>query len=310
MAINLSIYVGKSLTDQQYAAYKQATNHLTDFVAKGKGSQLACSYSGWVITYGTGQIEINGRTVEVTAQDTITFPTPGASGTAMVIAKVNLATGVATIELKVGTTLTQNDLVANPTGIREVELYRFIYTTSAITSFVDKRVVTTMQETINALDTKYNTRVPANSLVLQDFSFFKPSVNQNITAGQTPTIALVRQVGGLSIDGSYYITLPKGYFYELDFGLAQLVSAGNGALAIARIVKSDGTATGYGTDAGAIGVTNATGRMDTPNGTHIIDLTGAGADVVIKYMLAYTDVNCTINKDSTFVKIKQYKKAV
>lgn len=162
----------------------------------------------------------------------------------------------------------------------------------------------------NSALSKLVARVPIGALVPTDISFFKPSANQAVTAGQTPTIALAKLIGGLTIDGSYFITLTKGYFYEIDFGLAQFVSSGAGALAIARIVKSDGTTTGYGVDAGAIGVTNATGRMDTPNATHIIDLTGAGADISIKYMLAYTDVNCTVNKDSTYVKIKQYKKAV
>ena len=141
-------------------------------------------------------------------------------------------------------------------------------------------------------------------------NFFKPTVNQSVTGGQTPTVALAKQVGDLVIDANSYITLPKGFYYEIDFGLSQFVSAGAGALVLSRILKSDGSAIGYGADAGSIGATNANGRQEITNGTHLIDLTGAGADVLIKYMVAYVDVATTINKDTTFVKIKKYVKTV
>ena len=242
MAVNLSTYVGKSITDQAFAGLMQSLSPVTDFVVKGKGSELACSYSGWVITYGTGEIQVNGRTVEVDAQDTKTFPTPSGSGTAMVIAKVDLSTGTATIALKTGITLIQNNLISNPTGTREVELYRFTYTTSAITSFVDKRIITTMQEIITGLDNKYNTRIPVNSIVQQGVStFLKLSSNQSLNNGVNATVALVKQVGDLNASAGI-ITLPAGFYYEIEFGLSNTTGSTTGATVSADIKKSDGAA--------------------------------------------------------------------
>ena len=122
----------------------------TDFVIKDYANELYCSYSGWTISAYSGAIVVNGVLCINTITTNMIYGTHSSSGTAMVIAKVNLSTKTFTVELKQGTTLTQNNLISNPTGTREVELYRFTYTTSAITSFTDYRNVTNALSTFTA----------------------------------------------------------------------------------------------------------------------------------------------------------------
>lgn len=302
MALVISTKDQLYLTGLQHRAINKSTSITQEAEILNAGNKMLVTIKGGTtntLSIATGFVVLSGVVVENTTVVEKTFGNPVTAGNYVLVFKIDMSTNTPSLNTQLASvSRTTNDLTVTTGGI-----YEYVLATMTVSA---TGVISNLVSTVPR-----STPVPVGSMVQQGVTnFFKPSVNQNITAGQTPTIALVRQVGGLSIDGSYYITLPKGYFYELDFGLSQFVSAGNGALAIARIVKSDGAATGYGTDAGSIGATNANGRMDTPNGTHIIDLTGAGADVVIKYMLAYTDVNCTINKDSTFVKIKQYKKAV
>ena len=142
MAVILStIDTTGQLTGNQHRAMNQSLTSVSDYVVKDYGSALASTYTGWKITVGTGMAVLMGTIIENTTPLELTFPQPTSSGTAMVIAKVNLATGIASLELKTGTTLLQNNLLANVTGTREIELYRFTHSTSAITGFTDKRIL-------------------------------------------------------------------------------------------------------------------------------------------------------------------------
>ena len=151
MAFILSTADTLQLTGEQHKLLNNAMSLSTDFVIKDYANELYCSYSGWTISVYSGAIVVDGVLCINTITTNMIYGTHSSSGTAMVIAKVDLSTKTFTVELKQGTTLTQNNLISNPTGTREVELYRFTYTTSAITSFTDKRVITTSQEVVDAI---------------------------------------------------------------------------------------------------------------------------------------------------------------
>lgn len=151
MAVLLSTTDGKALTGTQHRALNQVLGVTDDYVVDNYGGKLASTYTGWQITTQTGMAVLNGTLIEVTSNEVNTFDAGGVSGTAMVIAKVNLNTKVATIELKKGTTLVQNNLLASLTGTREVELYRFTHSASAITGFEDKRIIKS-----NGIDNRVN----------------------------------------------------------------------------------------------------------------------------------------------------------
>lgn len=197
MALLLSTLDGNQITGDQARALHYSFGDSEDFVIRNFGSMLATTVSGFNFTIGTGGAVLNGTLVENTTPLTKTFPQPSSSGTGMVVVKVNLSTGIPSIELKSGTSLIQNNLVSNVTGTREYEIYRFNYTTSGITSLVDKR----------KLNKKYT---------LSDISHFYFDA-QVLTTDKILTLS--KSLGDVTVSGSN-ITLDVGFLHkiELDIG--------------------------------------------------------------------------------------------
>lgn len=138
------------LTGNIHRALNNSFSLMTDYIIDNYGGELAGTQVGRNINIASGLIVLNGTVIENTNTTELLFNIVG-TGQAMVIVKVDLNTKTSTIEIKDGLTLTQNDLISNPVGIREYELYRITYTSSLITGFVDKRTLFQKPYNINIL---------------------------------------------------------------------------------------------------------------------------------------------------------------
>ena len=160
MAVILSTVDGVGqLTGNQHRNLNHALSKEDDYIILGAGSQFLSTYSGWDIVVQPGMAVLMGTLVEISANELKTFNAGGVSGTAMVILRVNLNTKVASVELVKTTTLQKDNLVTNPSGIREYELYRFTHSASSITGFTDKRILTTKKLVVNSDDSVADIRV-------------------------------------------------------------------------------------------------------------------------------------------------------
>ena len=130
------------LTGNIHRALNYTFSPFIDYIIDGFGNEFQGLQNGSSIEIASGLAVLNGTAIENTSSVNLIFNYPG-DGTAMVILKTNMAEGLATIELKNGTELIQNNLISNPTGIREIELYRISYSSGIITGFLDKRKIAT-----------------------------------------------------------------------------------------------------------------------------------------------------------------------
>ncbi len=322
MAVKLSTVdtIGQ-LTGTQHRALNQVLGVADDYVIDSFGGKLATAYSGWNITTQTGMIILNGTLVEVDNDVVNTFDPAGVSGTAMVIAKVNLSTKVASIELKKGTTLTQNNLISSLTGIREVELYRFTHSASAITGFTDKRVLksnavdtdtinlvndiqsdlSTVESITNNIKTDLTPAKTAGGVFLPvEFNSFKPSATTELITTYPQTIPMGKTRGGLNI-ASNLITLPKGYIYHFTLNL--YASSGTG-FAIATVMNNANGDNLLDTGHLIVQSTETAGKNNVI-GIGVVDLTGATSNMVVK--VVNTTVAGTVTIQTSFGSLEVVK---
>lgn len=174
MALNLSTIDGKPITGNQARALHQAVSPMRDFIISSVGSAFATpTPTGFSCNVGTGMIVIDGTICENTGTDNdgvqgVTMDKPASGGSGFLVAVANLKTGGFTLVMKPTQTLTTNDLVNMPTGIREVPLYKFSYTTSGITSWIDIRPLTSTTQSVPGMINQFAGSAAPNGWLICD----------------------------------------------------------------------------------------------------------------------------------------------
>lgn len=143
--------------------------------------------------------------------------------------------------------------------------------------------------------------IPETCYLPVDFNMFR--VTSDTVASANLTIPLTKISGTLSIT-SNQITLPKGYYYEIDMNLG-LSSTGAAQMTIANtsgVAQIQRTQHAWTTNAHDAGLTSTPGY-----GT--IDLTSAGSNLVIKAMVvAVTTTPPTLDDNFGQIVIRKMKK--
>lgn len=115
---------------------------IPDYVIPGTRSTLSPTYDGLVVSVAPGTCVIGGCIVDfpLTEQVAIT-PVTGQKG--YIVARLNLTAGTATIVQVQGAapSITVDSLVSADTGIRDMILAYYTTSSSAITSFADRRQI-------------------------------------------------------------------------------------------------------------------------------------------------------------------------
>lgn len=161
----------------------------------------------------------------------------------------------------------------------------------------------------NSALSKVVARVPVGSMVQQGVAtFLKLASDQALSNGVNAKIALVKQVGDLAV-ASNEVTLPAGFYYDISYGVGNTTGNSTGAVVAAKVVKSDGTDVGNGVSVTSRGVTVNWGAAENQVGRHFIDLT-SGVQTLIKLNTTAVEGNQSLITESTWMVIKQMKKAV
>ncbi len=141
MALILSTIDDGQITSSQARAFHQSASQSRDVIFPGYGSSFATqSPTGFTAQVGTGMLLCDGVICENTSIQPVTMTTPTQNGIGALVAVINLANKTFSFKMQNhANSFIRQNLVEMQTGTREVPLYFFSYTTTAITSWDDWR---------------------------------------------------------------------------------------------------------------------------------------------------------------------------
>lgn len=115
---------------------------IPDYIVPGARSEMLPSNDGLVVTIAAGTCVIGGCIVDFASAEQVTIaPVTGQKG--YIVARLSLTAGTATIVQVQGTapTINTDSLVNADTGVRDMIIAYYTTSSSAITTFVDRRQV-------------------------------------------------------------------------------------------------------------------------------------------------------------------------